>query len=107
MPFFLNFVLHLQQSSSDHSEHETPEGLPMRALAYGIAAVGAEVVLGLPVRLLHVRPTGTPAMGQTVLYPVMGLVSNLITSLLTIVCVVAIVLMTTSAEEPTAGAEHA
>jgi hypothetical protein len=105
MPFFLRFVAHFLQRSS--SDEDAPKGLLGRALGYGAVAVVAEAALGLLMRPLQMQLAGTSGVGDLIRQSLIGLATNLITSLPTIVCVVAIVLLAMGAEEPVAEVEVA
>ena len=105
MPFFLRFVAHfLQRSSSNEDAHK---GLLGRALGYGVVAFVAEAVLESLMRPLQMQLAGTSGVGDLIRQSLTGLATNLITSLPTIVCVVAIVLLVMGAEEPVTEVEVA
>ena len=105
MPFFLSFVAHfLQRPPADEDAHQ---GLLGRALGYGTVAFAVEVALGLLLHPLQVQFAGSHAVGAVIWQTLIGLATNLITSLPTIVCVVAIVLLAMGAEEPVTEVEVA
>lgn len=101
MPFFLRFVAHFVPRPP--SGEDGQRGLLGRALGYGTVAVVAEVALALLMRPLQMQSASTALIGQSLV----GLAANLITSLPTLVCVVAIVVLMMGAEEPATEAEPA
>ena len=105
MPFFLRFVAHF--APRPPSGEDGQRGLLGRALGYGTVAVVAEVALALLMRPLQMQSASAPAAGALIQQSLVGLAANLITSLPTIVCVVAIVLQVMDAEEPVTEAEPA
>jgi hypothetical protein len=105
MPVFLKLVFRLQRPS--FSGEERPPGLLARAMGYGALAVGAEVALGLLMRPMQRTLVGTPPMGALIGQSLIGLATDLVTSLPTIACVVAIALMVMDAEEPVTDGEPA
>ena len=105
MPFFLHFVAHFLQWPS--WGENARKGLLGRALGYGAVAVVAEVALALLMRPLQMQSASAPGAGALIQQGLIGLATNLITSLPTIVCVVAIVLLMMGAEEPATEAEPA
>jgi hypothetical protein len=105
MPFFLNLVSRLQRPS--FSGEERPPGLLSRAMGYGALAVVAEVALGLLMRPMQRPLWGMPPISALIGQSLIGLATNLVTSLPTIACVVAIVLMVADVEEPVTDGEPA
>jgi len=105
MPFFLRLVFRLQRPSA--SGQETPIGLLPRAMIYGALVIGLQVALGLLMRPMQ-KPLGiTPTMGALIGQSLIGLLTNLVASLPTIACVVAIALMVMDTEEPVTDGEPA
>lgn len=105
MPFFLDFVAHFELGSS--SGEDDRRGLLGRALGFGAVAVVAEAALAVLMHPLQMQLAGTPAVGAVILQSLIGLATNLITSLPTIVCVIAIVVLAMGAEAPVAEVEPA
>jgi hypothetical protein len=106
MPFFLYFVAHFEEQQSSRGVDDR-EGLLGRSMAYGVAAVVAESGLALLLRPFQLQLAGPPALGLAIQQSLIGLATNLITSTPTIVCVVAIVLLTMKAEAQVTEAEPA
>jgi hypothetical protein len=104
MPFLLDLVWRLQRRSADE---DVPRGLLGRALGYGTVAVAAEIALGLLMRPMRVTLLATPPTGALLRQTLIGLATNLITSLPTIVCIVVIAVMVMGAAEPVTEAEPA
>jgi hypothetical protein len=104
MPFLLDFVAHFLQRPS--LEEDRPKGLLGQALSYGVIAVAVEIGLGLLLRPLQMHLGASHTGGSAICQTLMGLAVNLITSLPTIVCVVAVAMMM-SAEEPVTETEPA
>jgi hypothetical protein len=105
MPFFLDFVAHFDRESS--CGEDARKGLLGRALGYGVVVFAVEVALGLLLRPLQMRLPGTPGMGALISQSLIGLAIDLITSIPTIICVVAIALMAMRADVPVTEAEPA
>jgi hypothetical protein len=102
MPFFLDFVVHLEQRSS--ADADVRKGLLGRAIAYGAVTFLVEVALGLLLRPLLTPLSATPGTATSIPQSLIGLAINLITSVPTVLCVVAIAL---SAMQPVTEAEAA
>lgn len=105
MPFLLNLIWRLLRPTSP--DDEAPDGLLKRAFGYAAVVVSAEFVLGLMARPWQVRLGTSPPVGALIGQNLIGLAVNLITSVPTIVCVVAITLMVMDAAQPVAEAELA
>jgi hypothetical protein len=105
MPVFLKLVFRLQRPSA--SGQETHAGLLPRAMIYGALVIVVQVALGLLMRPMQ-KPLGiTPAIGALMGHSLIGLVTNLVASLPTIECIVAIALMVMDAAEPVSDGELA
>lgn len=104
MPFLLDLVWRLLRQSADE---EVPPGLLARALGYGVVAFGAEAALAWAMRPLRLRLATTQPMDAQIGHSAIGLSVYLITSLPTIVCIVAIALLVLGAAEPVTEAEPA
>lgn len=103
MPFLLDLVWRIERAS--FPDEDVPEGLLRRALGYGAAAVVAEILLGLAMRPLRTSLVFAPLTGALIAQNLIGLATTLITTLPTIVCVVAIALMVMDVAQPVTEAE--
>jgi hypothetical protein len=78
-----------------------------RAIGYGALAFGIEVMLGLLMRPLQRPLVGTPPISALIGPSLIGLATNLIATLPTIACIVAIALMVAGTVQPLTDGEPA